>query len=240
MKVDLINLTKNYDEKPVLNSLSLSDDINTLAVIGRSGCGKSTLLRILGGLIEATSGKAMLDNEEVKDSVNFRKKVGFVFQQGGLFKHLTALQNISLPLQKVHGFTKENAEKTALTLINRFGLNSEANKKPLQLSGGQQQRIAIARAVAPRPKMLFLDEPTSALDPEYTTDVLDMINELKSDGIGFIIATHEIGFAIHACEKVVFLNNGNIIEYGESKEVFAFPKTSELKTFLSKLLEWKV
>jgi len=146
----------------------------------------------------------------------------------------------TLPLTKVHGLSKEQAETRAHELLERFGLTDEADKKPSQLSGGQQQRIAIARAVAPKPKMLLLDEPTSSLDPEYTTEVLNMIQELKKENLSFIIATHEMGFALHACDKVAFLCEGRIVEYGLSKEVFMKPETSELKLFLSKLLEWKV
>lgn len=240
MIIKLENLTKSFNGVPVLNSITFTDDIKTLALIGRSGCGKSTLLRILGGLIESSSGQAWLDNEQAIDSQIYRKNIGFVFQQSGLFQHLSAKENISLPLEKVHGFLKKEADDWALELLDRFGLLDQAHKKPAKLSGGQQQRVAIARAVAPKPKILLLDEPTSALDPEYTTEVLSMINRLKDEGMGFIIATHEMGFALHACEKVAFLDDGRISEYGESKAVFRSPKTDELKHFLSKLLAWSV
>ncbi len=241
MNIELKSLSKHFeDNKPVLKNISLTDDIKTLALIGRSGCGKSTLLRILGGLIEPSSGEVWLDNDRVRDSEMYRKNIGFVFQLGGLFRHLTAKQNITVPLVKVHGLSKDEADRRADELLSRFGLADEAHKKPGKLSGGQQQRIAIARAVAPKPKILLLDEPTSALDPEYTTEVLSMINELKNEGLGFIIATHEMGFAIHACEKIAFLNDGNIAEYGKAKEIFESPKTGEFKAFLSKLLEWRL
>ena len=241
MRIELRNLSKTFDSKSlVLNDISFNDDITTLALIGRSGCGKSTLLRILGGLIPAASGKALLDGEIVADNENYRKKIGFVFQHGGLFSHISAQENIALPLVKVHGFSKEQARQRAYDLLDRFGLLMEAEKKPMQLSGGQKQRVSIARAVAPKPKMLLLDEPTSSLDPEYTTEVLNMIRELKNEKLSFIIATHEMGFALHACDKVAFLNVGKIYEYGESNEVFMQPKTGELKEFLSKLLQWRV
>ena len=241
MRIELRNLYKTFDSQTqVLSDISFNDSITTLALIGRSGCGKSTLLRILGGLIPASAGIAMIDNEAACDNENYRKKIGFVFQHGGLFSHLSAQENIALPLIKVHKLSKEQAEKRAYDLLSRFGLTREADKKPAQLSGGQKQRIAIARAVAPKPKILLLDEPTSSLDPEYTTEVLNMIRELKNEGVYFIIATHEMGFALHACDKVVFLDDGVFTEYGESNEVFMQPKTKQLQEFLSKLLEWKV
>jgi len=241
MKLEIKGLCKSFDgERMALKDIDYKDDIETLALIGRSGCGKSTFLRILGGLIPASSGRVLLDGEEAADSEEYRKNIGFVFQQGGLFFHLSAIENITLPLIKVHGLSKEEAQERACELLSRFGLTQEADKKPAQLSGGQKQRISIARAVAPKPKILLLDEPTSALDPEYTTEVLDMIRELKDERLSFIIATHEMGFAYHACDKLIFMNEGSILEYGESKEIFAEPETSELREFLSKLLEWKV
>ena len=241
MRIEITDLSKTFDGKTdVLSGLSFDDDIKTLALIGRSGCGKSTLLRILGGLIPATSGTVSIDGEAAIDDESYRKKIGFVFQQGGLFSHLSAEENISLPLIKVHGLSKEEAGERALDLLGRFSLRSEAAKTPAQLSGGQKQRVAIARAVAPKPKILLLDEPTSALDPEYTTEVLNMVRELKNENLSFIIATHEMGFALHACEKVMFMNEGRIFEYGKSEKVFMSPETPELKGFLSNLLEWKV
>jgi len=224
----------------VLRNISYHDDIRAVALIGRSGCGKSTFLRILGGLIPASEGAVRVDGEAATDSEEYRKKIGFVFQQGGLFSHLSALDNITLPLEKVHGLSQAQAQAKGYELLSRFGLENEAVKKPAQLSGGQKQRVSIARAIAPKPKLLLLDEPTSALDPEYTTEVLDMIRELRDEHLTFIIATHEMGFAYHACDKVLFLSDGEILEHGESGQVFAEPETRELKEFLSKMLEWKV
>jgi polar amino acid transport system ATP-binding protein len=234
-----------FDNKAnVINDISFEDDIHSLAIIGPSGGGKSTLLRIIGGLILPNNGKLWIDNNEITFEENYlqsyRKQVGFVFQQGGLFKHLTVLENIVLPLVKVHNYTTVEAEKKADELLSRFDLISEQQKKPLNLSGGQQQRVSIIRAIASKPKLLLLDEPTSALDPEYTTEVLDIINELKSDGIDFIIVTHEMGFARHACDKVGFLYNGKMLEYGQSDKMFIQPKSLELQQFLSRLLEWHV
>ena len=168
------------------------------------------------------------------------RSLGFVFQQGGLFRHLSAFENITLPLCQVHGYTRQEAEKRAAELLERFGLSGDGHKKPSALSGGQQQRVAIARAVAAKPRLLLLDEPTSALDPEYTTEVLDVVNELKNEGMDFIIVTHEMGFARHACDKAAFLCEGSLMEYGDSASLFARPKTGQLERFLGKLLEWNV
>lgn len=239
MNIKLDQLSKGFDTD-VLKNITLTDDFATLALIGRSGCGKSTLLRILAGLIGADSGEVYLDGEPVADTHEYRSKIGFVFQQGGLFSHLSAAENITLPLIKVHGLSEPEAQSRAYELLERFGLTGEAAKYPSQLSGGQRQRIAIARAIAPKPRILLLDEPTSALDPEYTTEVLNVIGELKDQGLSFIIATHEMGFALHTCEKVAFMSNGSIREYGKSEDIFNAPQTGELKLFFSKLLKWKI
>lgn len=243
MKIEFQGLTKQYDQGHViLKPMDFSDDIHTLAVIGPSGGGKSTLLRILGGLLPPTDGRVVVGGEELpkdeKALQKYRQRLGFVFQQGGLFRHLSAMENITLPLEQVHGFTRQKAIKRAEELLERFGLGADGKKKPGALSGGQQQRVAIARAVAARPKLLLLDEPTSALDPEYTNEVLDVIHELKNEGMDFVIVTHEMGFARHACEKVAFLCEGSLLEYGDSTSTFACPKTQQLDRFLSRLLEW--
>ena len=224
--------------------MDFEDEVQTLAIIGPSGGGKSTLLRILGGLIAPTGGRLWIDGEEIIQNeaalLQYRKKIGFVFQQGGLFRHMSARDNIAIPLEQVHGFDRAASCERAMELLERFGLKDDAEKKPAALSGGQQQRVAIARAVAARPKLLLLDEPTSALDPEYTTEVLDVIRELKEEGMRFIIVTHEMGFARHACDKAAFLCEGSLMEYGESAQLFARPQTEQLKRFLGKLLEWNM
>ena len=245
MRISLKNLSKEFEDgKVVLRPINFDDDVHTLAIIGPSGGGKSTLLRIIGGLILPTSGELLVDGERIstgeRDLQSFRKNLGYVFQQGGLFRHMNALDNIAVPLIKVHGYNKADAEKRAMELLGRFGLQEDYNKKPAALSGGQQQRIAIARAIAAKPKILLLDEPTSALDPEYTTEVLDIVKELKTEGMDFIIVTHEMGFALHACDKVAFLCEGTLMEYGDSHKLFASPETPQLQKFLSKLLEWNV
>lgn len=245
MKVKFQNLSKQYEPgQIILNPMDFEDEVQALAIIGPSGGGKSTLLRILGGLIAPTGGRLWIDGEEIIQNeaslLQYRKKIGFVFQQGGLFRHMSARDNIAVPLEQVHGFDRAASCERAMELLERFGLKEDAEKKPAALSGGQQQRVAIARAVAARPKLLLLDEPTSALDPEYTTEVLDVIRELKEEGMRFIIVTHEMGFARHACDKAAFLCEGSLMEYGESAQLFAHPQTEQLKRFLGKLLEWNM
>lgn len=245
MRIELRNLSKSFtDGLYVLENLSFADEVHSLAIIGSSGSGKSTLLRILGGLLTPSMGEIIIDGEKIGQSehelVLYRQKVGFVFQQGGLFRHLNAMENVTLPLIKVHGYEKRAAEKRAHELLTRFGLVNDMAKRPNELSGGQRQRVAIARAIAPKPKLLLLDEPTSALDPEYTNEVLDIVNELKNDGLDFVIVTHEMGFARHACDKAAFLYEGRLLEYEKSEQLFAYPQTNELNKFLSKILEWKV
>ncbi|WWR16924.1 ATP-binding cassette domain-containing protein [Lachnospiraceae bacterium JLR.KK008] len=245
MKIEFHNLSKQFEQDcPVLQPMDFSDEVHTLAVIGPSGGGKSTLLRIIGGLIAPTTGTLSVNGEKVETGEaalqNYRRKLGFVFQQGGLFRHMNARANITVPLEQVHGFSHEEASARAMELLERFGLKEDWKKKPAELSGGQQQRVAIARAVAAKPRLLLLDEPTSALDPEYTTEVLDIIHELKKEGMDFIIVTHEMGFARHACDKVAFLCDGALMEYGDSEQIFTNPQTEKLRRFLGKLLEWNV
>lgn len=244
MRIEFRNLKRSFDGRAVLDGIDFDDEVTTLAVIGPSGGGKSTLLRILGGLLPATSGEVLVDGEPIPHDeaslARYRATLGFVFQDGGLFHHLSAHDNVALPLRVVHGVDDGDADARADELLQRFGLEGEGDKRPAQLSGGQRQRVAIARAVAARPRMLLLDEPTSALDPEYTTDVLDLLRDLKDEGTHFVVVTHEMGFARHACDKVAFLCGGKLLEHGDSAQVFAHPQTPELQRFLSRLLEWSV
>lgn len=244
MRVSLDRLSESFDGAEVLRNICFDDEVSTLAVIGPSGGGKSTLLRIIGGLLAPDEGELRIDGELVEFNeqflVPYRAQLGYVFQQGGLFHHLSAHENIALPLRVVHGLSKEAASNRANELLARFGLADEGAKHPIELSGGMQQRIAIARAIAPEPKLLLLDEPTSALDPEYTSEVLDLIDTLRQDGMRYIVVTHELGFARHACEKLAFLYEGSILEYGTSESLFQDPQTPELQHFLSKLLEWRI
>ena len=235
MRIRLEHLEKEFDGVPVLRGIDFDDDVTTLAVIGPSGGGKSTLLRIVGGLIAPTAGTVEVDGERVdfdeRTLPAYRASLGFVFQASGLFHHLSALENVALPLSVVHGVPEDQARERAADLLARFGLAAEEAKRPAQLSGGQQQRVAIARAVAAEPKMLLL---------EYTNDVLDLIRDLKETGTRFIVVTHEMGFARHACDKAAFLHGGRLLEYGESAQLFDRPATPELQRFLGKLLEWSI
>lgn len=242
--ITLKNLRMAFDGVEVLHDISFSEDVSALAIIGPSGHGKSTLLRILGGLLAPTSGSLEIDGQAVDfDEASlreYRTKLGFVFQNGGLFHHMSALENIALPLQVVHGMAKPEAVRRAAHLLERLGLGAEAEKRPAQLSGGQKQRVAIARALAFRPRLLLLDEPTSALDPEYTVEVLDVIRDLKEAGTRLVIVTHEMGFARHACDEAAFLYEGRLMEYGPSASLFDNPQTPELKRFLGRVLEWSM
>lgn len=242
MRIEFDHVTRSFDGRVVLDDLSFSEDVTTLAVIGPSGGGKSTLLRMLGGLLVPSSGTVSMGGEPVPtdeaELTRYRATLGFVFQDGGLFQHLSARENIALPLRAVHGRTPEEADRRANELLERFGLADEAEKRPAQLSGGQRQRVAIARAVAPEPRILLLDEPTSALDPEYTTEVLDLLLDLKEAGTQFVAVTHEMGFARHACDQVAFLYGGRLLEHGPSERTFDDPSTPELRRFLGRLLRW--
>ncbi len=244
MRIKLENICKSFGETEVLHNISFDEDVNALAIIGPSGSGKSTLLRIIGGLLAPTSGTLTINKTPVDMSeaglLEHRRHIGFVFQDGGLFHHMTAQENISIPLSVVHRMPKENADAHALNLLKRLGLEREMDKHPAELSGGQKQRVAIARAIASKPSLLLFDEPTSALDPEYTNEVLNVINDLREGGAHLIIVTHEMGFARNACDHVAFIHDGSLIEYGASEDIFKNPKSFELQRFLSKLLEWSL
>ena len=245
MKLVARNLTVSYDgTAPVIGPMDCDINAHTLALIGPSGGGKSTFLRTLAGLQDFTADSLCINGEEMPATetkrIARRRKLGFVFQHGGLFEHWTAAGNIIEPLVHVHGFSREAAGERAHELLSRFGLADHAGKRPTELSGGQRQRVAIARAVAAKPQLLLLDEPTSALDPEYTVEVLDVVNELRAEGLDYIIVTHEMGFARHACECAAFLTKGRIAECGESEAFFSRPQSAELQRFLRRILEWNL
>jgi polar amino acid transport system ATP-binding protein len=244
MKLKLDNLSKSFGEINVLNNVSFTlDDLHSLVLIGPSGGGKTTLLRLIAGLEKPDSGNIFVNDHPIEffndESLReYRKRIGMVFQSYNLFPHLTALQNITLPLVKVHGYDERNAREEALVLLERFQLEDQALKKPAQLSGGQKQRLAICRAVAIKPEFLLLDEPTSALDPEYTSEVLDLIGELRNEGMRLIFVTHEMGFARQAGEYLLFVGDGGLIAQGTPKELFSNGSDERLDRFLNKVLKY--
>jgi len=234
-------LSKSFGTNRVIDNVTVDfGELRSLALIGPSGGGKSTLLRIIAGLETPDSGGFVLDGQGVgTDEASLRAHrlhLGVVFQAYNLFPHLTALANITLPLEKVHGLTPAAAEEIARETLRRFALADHAHKKPAELSGGQKQRVAIARAIAIKPRLLLFDEPTSALDPEMTAEVLDVIEELKNEGHDFLLVTHEMGFARHVADRVAFLAQGRIIEHGAAGELFAAPQSRECRDFLARIL----
>lgn len=227
----------------MLDDISLElDSVHSLVLIGPSGGGKSTLLRIMAGLEKADGGFLELNGERIdfeeKALECHRRRTGVVFQAFNLFPHLTALENIMLPLEKVHGYGRAQAEETAIEALRRFRLKDHAHKKPAELSGGQMQRVAIARAIAIKPRLLLFDEPTSALDPEMTAEVLDVIEELKKEGRDFVLVTHEMGFARVAADCVAFLSEGRLQEHGPAEQILNAPQTSGCREFLRRVLKY--
>ncbi len=209
-------------------------------IIGPSGSGKSTLLRSVNRLETLSSGEIWIDDDCVTnpktDIRKIREEVGMVFQNFNLFSHLNVMQNLTLAPKTVKGLTKEEAEKKAHALLARVGLSDKANAYPDQLSGGQQQRVAIARALAMGPKVMLFDEPTSALDPEMIKEVLDVMLDLARDGMTMLVVSHEMGFARAAADRVIFMDNGEIIEQGPPEVLFSSPREERTKKFLKHIL----
>ena len=211
-----------------------------VVIIGPSGSGKSTFLRTLNLLEVPTGGHIYLDGTDITDSnvdINLhRRKMGMVFQQFNLFPHMTILKNMTIAPVKLLGLSKQEAEKNAMELLGKVGLADRADSYPSQLSGGQKQRVAIVRALAMNPEVMLFDEPTSALDPEMVGEVLSVIKSLAEDGMTMAIVTHEMGFAREVADRVLFIDEGIIMEEGTPEEVFGNPKSPRLKDFLSKVL----
>ncbi|NLE16170.1 MAG: amino acid ABC transporter ATP-binding protein [Spirochaetales bacterium] len=211
-----------------------------VVIIGPSGSGKSTLLRSVNKLEHPNGGHIFIDDEEVTDpKVDLRKireEVGMVFQSFNLFPHLSVMENITLAPLKVKKLSKKEADKKAMELLKMVGLEEKALVYPPQLSGGQQQRVAIARALAMQPKVMLFDEPTSALDPEMIKEVLDVMLKLAKSGMTMLLVTHEMGFAKAAADKVVFMDEGNIVEIGTPDQMFSNPKSERTKLFLEHIL----
>jgi len=236
------NVVKIYHNGvKALNGVSIDIHQGEVAVIiGPSGSGKSTFLRTLNHLETINEGKIIIDGIELtnsKTNINkVREEVGMVFQQFNLFPHLTAMENITLAPRVVKKMKKEEAEEIAQKLLDRVGLGDRGGSYPSQLSGGQQQRIAIARALAMKPKIMLFDEPTSALDPEMIGEVLDVMKNLAKEGMTMVVVTHEMGFAREVADRIVFMDDGSIIEMGPPEEIFNNPKNDRLKQFLGQIL----
>jgi len=242
--LELKNINKNFGNLHVLNNVSMTvKQGEIVAIIGPSGSGKTTLLRCVNALESIESGKIIIENKLVnlrsKDIHELREKVGFIFQSFNLFVHLTALENIMLAQRIVKKRSSKEAKERAIYLLRKVGLKDKDNSYPSQLSGGQQQRVAIARAMAMDPKLLLMDEITSALDPELVSEVLDVVMQLAQDGMTMIIVTHEMGFASNVASKIIFMDNGRIIEQGEPNKIFNNPEQERTKDFLNKVLNYK-
>ena len=235
------NLCKDFGSLRVLNNVSEHiEQGECVVIIGASGSGKSTFLRCLNLLEEPTSGEILFDGVSMTDpktDINkMRQKMGMVFQHFNLFPNMTILKNIILAPVRTGLMSKEQAEKTAMELLGRVGLQDKASAYPAQLSGGQKQRVAIVRALAMQPEVLLFDEPTSALDPEMVGEVLDVMKQLARTGMTMVVVTHEMGFAREVGTRVIFLDSGVIAEEGTPAEIFGSPKSERLQSFLSKVL----
>ena len=234
-------VSKWFGDFQALDDVTVSVKEHEIVVIlGPSGSGKSTFIRCLNRLEEHDSGRIVIDgielNEDVRSLRAIREEVGMVFQQFNLFPHLSVLNNITLGPQKVRRMPKLDAEQLAMELLERVGIPEQADKYPTQLSGGQQQRVAIARALAMRPKIMLFDEPTSALDPEMIKEVLDVMRELAESGMTMLVVTHEMGFAREVADRLVFFDEGALIEQGTPQHFFENPREERTKLFLSQIL----
>ncbi len=240
-KLKVTNLKKSYGNLEVLKSIDLQvTEGEVVCLIGPSGSGKSTLLRCLNMLEEVTSGEVVVNDFNLTDKKNdinkIRENIGMVFQHFNLFPHLTVLENITLAPVDLKKATPQQAKEKALELLERVGLKEKANENPAKLSGGQKQRVAIARALAMNPDIMLFDEPTSALDPEMVGEVLNVIKQLAQEGMTMVIVTHEMGFAREVADRVIFMDNGYIVEEGTPQEIFGNPQNERTQDFLNKVL----
>ena len=239
--IDVKHLCKSFDDHSVLKDIS--EHIHPgekVVIIGPSGSGKSTFLRCLNLLENPTEGVITFNGVELtnpKTDINaIRREMGMVFQHFNLFPNMTIRKNITLAPVRTGLMNQEEADKTALALLRRVGLEDKADAYPNQVSGGQKQRIAIVRALAMKPKVLLFDEPTSALDPEMVGEVLEVMKELANEGMTMVVVTHEMGFAREVATRVLFMDEGRIVEQGTPEEIFGNPQCERLKTFLAKVL----
>ena len=239
--INVENLSKNFGDLKVLKNISTTiNKGEIISIIGPSGSGKSTFLRCTNKLEEPTEGHIYIDGMDLMDKntdINkIRERVGMVFQHFNLFPNMTVLENLTLSPIMVKKESKEEAEKYASYLLEKVGLSDKANSYPTQLSGGQKQRIAIARALAMKPEVILFDEPTSALDPEMIKEVLDVMRDLAKEGMTMLIVTHEMGFARNVGNRILFMDNGEIIEDCSPKDFFENPTNERIKDFLNKVL----
>jgi general L-amino acid transport system ATP-binding protein len=241
--VDMVvaeNIHKSFDGVGALNGINLKvKKGEVVVIIGPSGSGKSTFIRTLNRLEHFDQGAITVDGIKLENGANLeaiRREVGMVFQSFNLFPHLTVLENIVLAPMKVRGLSQEEAERLAMDLLKRVGITDKANKYPSACSGGQQQRVAIARALAMQPKVMLFDEPTSALDPEMVNEVLLVMKELALSGMTMVVVTHEMGFAREVADRVIFFDQGKIIEEGSPAEIFKSPKEERTRAFLGQIL----
>ncbi|MCU0494098.1 MAG: amino acid ABC transporter ATP-binding protein [Chloroflexaceae bacterium] len=243
-KEDIIvceDVNKWYGEFHVLKDVSLKVKKGEVVVVcGPSGSGKSTFIRTLNRLEEHQEGRIVVDGIEMSNDIRnidaIRREVGMVFQQFNLFPHLTVMDNITLAPLWVRKVSRKEADETALRLLEKVGISEQAKKFPGQLSGGQQQRVAIARALAMKPRIMLFDEPTSALDPEMIKEVLDVMKTLARDGMTMLCVTHEMGFAREVADRIVFFDQGKIVEEGPPAQIFANPRHERTRLFLSQIL----
>jgi len=239
--INVENLSKNFGDLKVLKNISTTiNKGEIISIIGPSGSGKSTFLRCINKLEEPTEGHIYIDGMDLMDKntdINkIRERVGMVFQHFNLFPNMTVLENLTLSPVMVKKESKEEAEKYASYLLEKVGLSDKSNSYPAQLSGGQKQRIAIARALAMKPEVILFDEPTSALDPEMIKEVLDVMRDLAKEGMTMLIVTHEMGFARNVGNRILFMDNGEIIEDCSPKDFFENPTNERIKDFLNKVL----
>ena len=239
--IEVRNLEKSFGNLQVLRGISeIIKEQEVVCVIGPSGSGKSTFLRCLNLLEEPTGGEVFLDGEKINtpdaDIDKIRERLGMVFQNFNLFPHMTVLDNITLAPIKVRKTPKDEAEAAARKILETVGLSDKENSYPSSLSGGQKQRVAIARALAMEPEVMLFDEPTSALDPEMVGEVLNVMKKLAEEGMTMVIVTHEMGFAREVADRVLFIDQGVVMEQGTPEELFGNPHNERTKSFLSKVL----
>jgi polar amino acid transport system ATP-binding protein len=239
--IEFRDVNKWFGPLHVLKDINLKIDAGAVVVVcGPSGSGKSTLIRCINRLESIQSGEIIVDEQRLSepalDPSKLRAQVGMVFQSFNLYPHMTVLQNITLAPTRVKGWAAREAEKVAKELLDRVGIPDKAGVYPANLSGGQQQRVAIARALAMRPKVMLFDEPTSALDPEMINEVLEVMTDLARDGMTMVVVSHEMGFARRVAHRLIFIDEGRIVEEGSPEVFFGAPKSTRTKQFLGKIL----